>query len=137
MGHRHDRLGHAFFALLIAGATGFFGTLRTVFGMPMRFWVIPLVSFFYVKLSIACLYYESLFVIFCAGMVYTVAFAVPVFRLFKRDFAKTIPPWICKGCGYPLMGLTGPRCPECGEPFDPDRVPNAADLPPRAADRLE
>jgi hypothetical protein len=24
----------------------------------------------------------------------------------------------CSACGYPLFGLTTPRCPECGEPFD-------------------
>jgi len=37
----------------------------------------------------------------------------------------------CLGCGYSLRGLTEPRCPECGRPFDPadpttfwrDRVP--------------
>lgn len=25
---------------------------------------------------------------------------------------------ICLGCGYPLFGLSGPNCPECGSPFD-------------------
>ena len=25
----------------------------------------------------------------------------------------------CRGCGYNLRGLTVPRCPECGRPFDP------------------
>lgn len=25
----------------------------------------------------------------------------------------------CLGCGYPLIGLPGPRCPECGRPFTP------------------
>jgi drug/metabolite transporter (DMT)-like permease len=24
----------------------------------------------------------------------------------------------CLGCGYPVLGLPGPRCPECGVPFD-------------------
>ena len=24
----------------------------------------------------------------------------------------------CRNCGYNLMGLSEPRCPECGEPFD-------------------
>ncbi len=25
---------------------------------------------------------------------------------------------ICVQCGYPLIGLPGPDCPECGRPFD-------------------
>jgi hypothetical protein len=28
----------------------------------------------------------------------------------------------CRKCGYLLYGLTEPRCPECGEPFDPSRL---------------
>ncbi len=28
-------------------------------------------------------------------------------------------PWVCVRCGYLLRGLTEPRCPECGAPFDP------------------
>lgn len=27
-------------------------------------------------------------------------------------------PWQCVNCGYLLYGLTEPRCPECGTPFD-------------------
>jgi len=27
----------------------------------------------------------------------------------------------CRGCGYPLFGLEGLACPECGFPFDPSR----------------
>lgn len=26
---------------------------------------------------------------------------------------------VCLGCGYDLRGQTEPRCPECGQPFDP------------------
>ncbi len=26
----------------------------------------------------------------------------------------------CKHCGYDLIGLSSHRCPECGEPFDPN-----------------
>jgi len=29
------------------------------------------------------------------------------------------PPPYCDYCGYPLVGLQNPRCPECGEPFNP------------------
>jgi len=28
----------------------------------------------------------------------------------------------CEGCGYSLRGLTEPKCPECGTPFDPSRL---------------
>ena len=28
----------------------------------------------------------------------------------------------CTKCGYSLKGLTEPRCPECGEPFNPYMV---------------
>ncbi len=31
--------------------------------------------------------------------------------------ARGIP--ICRRCGYDLTGLTEPRCPECGTPFEP------------------
>ncbi len=29
-------------------------------------------------------------------------------------------PGRCYECGYLLVGLPEPRCPECGTPFDPD-----------------
>ena len=29
---------------------------------------------------------------------------------------------LCPQCGYSLTGLTTPRCPECGQPFDPSEV---------------
>lgn len=29
---------------------------------------------------------------------------------------------VCAKCGYSLMHLTKPRCPECGTPFDPQRL---------------
>lgn len=28
-------------------------------------------------------------------------------------------PGLCSNCGYPRHGLTEPRCPECGTPFEP------------------
>ena len=32
---------------------------------------------------------------------------------------KGVSEMFCRGCGYQLNGLTTPRCPECGRPFDP------------------
>ena len=40
-------------------------------------------------------------------------------------------PWICVQCGYLLRGLTEPRCPECGTPFDP-KLLGGLPLSPRA-----
>ena len=115
--------GFALFALLIAGVAGLFGTLRTIIGMKPRFWITPLFALLYTKLALVCLYYEAGLVLMTAGMAFTAAFTLPIIWLFKHDFARSIPPWVCKGCGYPLTGLPGPRCPECGVPFDPYRVP--------------
>lgn len=35
------------------------------------------------------------------------------------DVLTEKPGFLCLNCSYPLRGLTGPRCPECGRPFDP------------------
>jgi len=35
-------------------------------------------------------------------------------------------PWECDGCGYLLVGLNEPRCPECGRGFDPRRFAGIA-----------
>lgn len=34
---------------------------------------------------------------------------------------------LCRACGYVLLGLTQPRCPECGHSFDPALLPLASD----------
>lgn len=39
-----------------------------------------------------------------------------------RRAPKVQTPWGCDQCGYLLYGLTEPRCPECGTPFDPSRL---------------
>lgn len=33
---------------------------------------------------------------------------------------RSIPRGYCAQCGYSLKGLTEPRCPECGTPFNPE-----------------
>lgn len=36
----------------------------------------------------------------------------------RREMGEVLrDPQRCLTCGYPLYGLEGPRCPECGEPF--------------------
>jgi hypothetical protein len=40
----------------------------------------------------------------------------------RRRRAAELGP-LCDGCDYPLVGLTEPRCPECGLPTDPPRSP--------------
>lgn len=41
----------------------------------------------------------------------TIVSSVAIRRLYTAGF--------CRQCGYDLTGLTEPRCPECGKPFDP------------------
>jgi hypothetical protein len=52
------------------------------------------------------------------GMVlaYAAAVAVPTWQAFRRRMHT---PGICDACGYTLIGLSEPRCPECGTPFPP------------------
>lgn len=52
------------------------------------------------------------------GFLYTAGTLPLVFRSTRRARA-TYDPWKCARCGYLLYGLTEPRCPECGTPFDP------------------
>lgn len=41
----------------------------------------------------------------------------------------------CARCAYSLRGLTEPRCPECGNPFNPADLEELAEPPPPAQDR--
>jgi len=41
---------------------------------------------------------------------------------------------VCMGCAYRLEGLTVPRCPECGMPFDPARFGPSLDPSDRSED---
>jgi hypothetical protein len=48
----------------------------------------------------------------------------PIRRRIREELlARGIP--VCLACGYGLRGQTGPRCPECGRAFDPNRFEHA------------
>jgi hypothetical protein len=49
-------------------------------------------------------------------------------RAVRRSIRRAMPEF-CVKCGYCLVGLKDPRCPECGTPFDP--------LIPRSQERME
>jgi hypothetical protein len=51
------------------------------------------------------------------GLIYLAAF-VPLGVIAMRRIPAPHDPGKCEGCGYPLYGLTSPRCPECGKGFD-------------------
>jgi hypothetical protein len=51
----------------------------------------------------------------------------PTWRLYVHPVIAPNP-WCCYRCGYMLIGLTGNRCPECGERFNPVQV--AKSIPP-------
>jgi hypothetical protein len=52
------------------------------------------------------------------SLVYTMAL-LPLTYWALKNSPRVASPWECRRCGYLLFGLTTPRCPECGEAFDP------------------
>jgi hypothetical protein len=54
------------------------------------------------------------------GVPYALGLAA-VTVLASRRSPREERPWECDGCGYLLVGLNEPRCPECGRGFDPRR----------------
>lgn len=59
---------------------------------------------------------------FWMGLAYCAATAYPT--LLARKRLPLYAPWQCQQCGYPLFGLSEPRCPECGQTFDPATMAN-------------
>ena len=71
------------------------------------------------------------------GLIYVIVTA-PLTVWVWRHRPVLYQPWQCQTCGYPLFGLAGANCPECGLAFDSARV--AATQPadaPTKADPLE
>ncbi len=52
------------------------------------------------------------------GLLYVVG-TLPIVCSLARWAPRALNPWECVNCCYLLYGLAEPRCPECGEPFDP------------------
>ena len=58
------------------------------------------------------------FTLFAAGYIFAGFFSRHFDRALRKELAQRGCP-ICLHCGYDLQGQTIPRCPECGQPFDP------------------
>lgn len=119
------------FIWLFAGAAGFFGLLRTLTVRHPRLWILPTATLLYLAGVLLILYRRinlgvtPLELIVVSGVVYSGGMW-PFIRLMVRDdFAQAVPAWLCRECGYPLVGLGEPACPECGTLFDPEKVPDA------------
>lgn len=97
-------------AALLGALTLSLAFLLTAF-TPNPQWNVGWLSNYLVSLSpiviVACLAYPVL------GAV-----TVGVVRWFRR-VGPPPDPTLCRACGYSLIGLPEPRCPECGSPFDP------------------
>lgn len=125
------------FALLITGIAGFFGVLRCLWGAPKRLLVTCIASLAYAFLTVALVHYNAAIEAAGVGMFFTAAFTYPIYQAFRHDFAKTTPVWLCQNCEYPLLGVQMPICPECGKPFDPDKVPKVSKESSNDAGRLQ
>jgi hypothetical protein len=56
----------------------------------------------------------------CVGLPYLLG-VVGATIVAARRAPREERPWECEECGYLLVGLSEPRCPECGRGFDPGR----------------
>lgn len=117
--------GLALFGFIMAGVAGFFGLLRGVL-LPLRFWIIQAMTLAYllvVAFDFGLRINNPPLALAGIGMLYTAALGYNLCHILRHDFARTVPDWLCAGCGYALLGLADHACPECGRPFDPDQVP--------------
>lgn len=105
------------------------GLLVSVFGVLGRYWwavglgqsyllicIIFVVMVNAFRLSPRAAYAPFL----CVGVPYVIVLILATITTARRE-PRTERPWECEGCGYLLVGLNEPRCPECGRWFDPRR----------------
>lgn len=116
--------------LTMSGVSGLFGMVRSL-RLPWRFKLVPAGALLYTALVIGLHIidldlWSFTAITVSAGLLCSAVCFATTLHLLRHEFGKPIPAWICGGCGYPLFGLTGSTCPECGRPFDPDKVPEAA-----------
>ena len=111
----YPRLWVALLGTLLATAA-FLGTTGIL--APGRGWPLIVARRIQPVLLLACIAYHVLAVI-------TVLAVNP-----QRRVGRPVDPLRCAKCGYPLTGLTEPRCPECFTAFDPRLVAGAAPQSP-------
>lgn len=64
--------------------------------------------------------FDMVILVLCPSVAITAHAVVELRRFAKRELLPRA--GRCATCGYPLRGLPGPCCPECGNPFDPARA---------------
>ena len=57
----------------------------------------------------------------CVGAVIIISVIIPIslYYRYKKRVRKSVYYGRCRICQYPIEGLEGNRCPECGTPFNP------------------
>lgn len=66
------------------------------------------------------IWFFVLFPLGCTVIGFLLPFSVLAGLVFLHNrYSPSYPAGQCQRCGYHLRGLTEPRCPECGTPFDP------------------
>lgn len=122
-------IGLPWFLALIAG---FFGALRAITFPHPRTWVLPVATLVFLGGITPVLIYlgpammaSIQLAVVISGFGYSVALLPILRRLIRDDFAKAVPAWTCRTCGYTLIGLDRGECPECGTSFDPEKIPDA------------
>lgn len=121
-------LNLSYLFLITAGFAGLSALLRAV-QLPTGFYLIPAATLIWIGQCTVVLWampgFSARILIAVTGILYSGALLKPMQQLWRNNYAPQRPAWLCKDCGYPLYGLTGPRCPECGRRFDPEAVPKA------------
>lgn len=116
---------------VMAGFASVLGLPRSLQTLRGKFILLPLATLAYLALAAVVVAtgpraspIAGRGLIILCGLTYSALLAPVVWSIARHDFAKPVPAWLCRGCGYTLLGLSSDVCPECGVPFDPERVPD-------------